>query len=107
MSFGVILTVIFEVVVRVVAILSSSGTVKWWFLRSLRNPTGTVLRGREAEVAGMVAKGMTNKQIAQVLVLSLRTVESHVEHIFIKLGVTSRTQAAVLLAEQDRSRRAV
>jgi predicted ATPase/DNA-binding CsgD family transcriptional regulator len=56
------------------------------------------LSRREAEVAGMVAKGMTNKQIAQVLVLSLRTVESHVEHIFAKLGVRSRTQVAVLFA---------
>src|SRR5690348_11288162 len=48
-SFRTILTVMFVVVVRVVAILSSSGTVMWWFLRNLRNPTGTVLRGREAE----------------------------------------------------------
>ena len=43
-----IVTVAFAVVVWVVAILSSSGTVKWWFLRNVRNPTGTVLRGREA-----------------------------------------------------------
>ncbi|MGV0676288.1 LuxR family transcriptional regulator [Mycolicibacterium fortuitum] len=56
------------------------------------------LSRREAEVAGMVAEGMTNKQIAQALVLSLRTVESHVEHIFAKLGVRSRTQVAVLYA---------
>jgi hypothetical protein len=51
----VILTVSFEVVVRVVAILSSSGTVKWWFLRNLRNPTSTVLRGREARGDGETA----------------------------------------------------
>ncbi|WP_396899679.1 LuxR C-terminal-related transcriptional regulator [Mycolicibacterium sp.] len=36
--------------------------------------------------------------MAQALVLSLRTVESHVEHIFAKLGVRSRTQVAVLYA---------
>jgi hypothetical protein len=46
------LTVIFEVVVRVVAILSSSGTVKWWFLHNLRNPTAAVLRGHEAKCGG-------------------------------------------------------
>ena len=55
MSFGVILTVRFEVVVHVVAILSSSGTVKWWFLRNLRNPTSTVLRGHEAGSGGEAA----------------------------------------------------
>ncbi|MGB8408129.1 MAG: LuxR C-terminal-related transcriptional regulator [Mycobacterium sp.] len=56
------------------------------------------LSRRETEVAGLVAEGMTNKQIAQALVLSLRTVDSHVEHIFAKLGVRSRTQVAVLFA---------
>ena len=67
----------------------------------------STLTPRESQVARLLAEGMTNKQIAQALVVVPRTVESHVEHIFIKLGVTSRTQAAILLAEQDRSRRAV
>ncbi|MFG3522019.1 LuxR C-terminal-related transcriptional regulator [Nocardia nova] len=56
------------------------------------------LTPRETEVARMLAEGKTNKQISQALVVAPRTVETHVEHIFTKLGVNSRTQVAVLLA---------
>jgi hypothetical protein len=49
LSFGVILTVRFAVVVWVVAILSSIGTGMWRFLRNPRNPTGPVVRGRETK----------------------------------------------------------
>jgi predicted ATPase/DNA-binding CsgD family transcriptional regulator len=61
----------------------------------------TVLTQRETEVAAMVARGLTNKQIAQALVVSLRTVDSHVEHIFVKLGITSRTRLAAVLAARS------
>ncbi|MFC7451127.1 LuxR C-terminal-related transcriptional regulator [Rhodococcus daqingensis] len=62
----------------------------------------TSLTPRESQVARMLAEGLTNKQIAQVLVIAPRTVESHVEHIFTKLEVNSRTQVAALLAGQGR-----
>jgi non-specific serine/threonine protein kinase len=58
------------------------------------------LSRRELEVAAMVARGMTNRQIADVLVLAERTVEGHVERIRRKLGVRSRTQIAVWMVEQ-------
>ncbi|MGW4124504.1 protein kinase domain-containing protein [Nocardia sp. NPDC004711] len=58
------------------------------------------LTPREAQVARMLAEGMTNKQIAQALIIAPRTVETHVEHIFTKLGVNNRTQVASLLATQ-------
>lgn len=64
----------------------------------------STLTPRESQVARMLAEGLTNKQIAQALVVAPRTVESHVEHIFTKLGVNTRTQAAILLAAQARSR---
>jgi non-specific serine/threonine protein kinase len=60
------------------------------------------LTPRESQVAGMLAEGMSNKQIAQALVVAPRTVETHIEHIFTKLGVNSRTQVAVLFAAQRR-----
>jgi DNA-binding CsgD family transcriptional regulator/tetratricopeptide (TPR) repeat protein len=44
----------------------------------------------EAKVAGLVAEGLSNRQIAERLVLSTRTVESHVSHILAKVGVRSR-----------------
>jgi DNA-binding CsgD family transcriptional regulator len=55
------------------------------------------LTRREHEVAMLVAQQLTNAQIAQRLVLSVRTVESHVYNVFSKLGVTSRAEIAALI----------
>jgi non-specific serine/threonine protein kinase len=65
-------------------------------------PSGRLARlsRRELEVAAMVAQGMTNRRIADALVLAERTVEGHVERIRRKLGVRSRTQIAVLMVEK-------
>ena len=52
------------------------------------------LTRREKEIAALVAGGMGNREIAERLFLSKRTVDSHVEHIFAKLGFSSRTQLA-------------
>ncbi|MFG3441358.1 LuxR C-terminal-related transcriptional regulator [Nonomuraea sp. NPDC047897] len=58
------------------------------------------LTRREMEVARLVAQGMTSKEIAAGLVISQRTVESHIEHILGKLGFHSRSQIAVWVGEQ-------
>jgi non-specific serine/threonine protein kinase len=50
------------------------------------------LTRREREIATLVAQGLGNRDIAERLYLSKRTVDSHLEHIFSKLGFTSRTQ---------------
>ena len=55
------------------------------------------LTRRELEVAALVAEGLGNRDIALRLFLSKRTVDSHVEHIFGKLGLSSRTQLAALV----------
>jgi DNA-binding CsgD family transcriptional regulator len=52
------------------------------------------LTAREAEVLGWVARGSTNAQIAAALFISPQTVRKHLEHIFEKLGVRTRTAAA-------------
>jgi DNA-binding CsgD family transcriptional regulator/tetratricopeptide (TPR) repeat protein len=52
------------------------------------------LTRREAQIADLVAEGLTNKEIARRLVISQRTAESHIEHILAKLGFTSRAQIA-------------
>jgi predicted ATPase/DNA-binding CsgD family transcriptional regulator len=56
------------------------------------------LSRRETEIAELVARGMSNKEIAGSLVISQRTAETHVEHILAKLGFTSRTQIAAWVA---------
>ena len=54
----------------------------------------TLLSPRENEIHGLVALGLTNKQIAERLVISESTAKLHVHHIFEKLGVRSRIAAA-------------
>jgi non-specific serine/threonine protein kinase len=56
------------------------------------------LTAREREVAGLVAQGLSNKEIAGQLFLSARTVESHVDRALRKLGLTSRSQVAAWYA---------
>lgn len=53
------------------------------------------LTRRESEVLKLLAVGMYNKEVAERLDISERTVKNHVSNIFKKLGVTDRTQAAV------------
>jgi non-specific serine/threonine protein kinase len=52
------------------------------------------------EVAVLVAQGLTNRQIAERLVVTERAAAAHVEHILNKLGVGSRTQIAVWISER-------
>jgi DNA-binding NarL/FixJ family response regulator len=53
------------------------------------------LTSKEKEILPLVCHGLSNKQIAQSLYLSVRTVENHLANIYEKLGVRSRTEAAV------------
>ena len=61
------------------------------------------LTAREREVLRHVARGLTNKAIARELGLSPGTVKVHVERLLAKLGVTDRTQAAVMATASERS----
>jgi two-component system, NarL family, response regulator LiaR len=53
------------------------------------------LTDREVEVLRLLAQGLTNKDIAQTLILSVRTIDAHLRSIFAKLNVRSRTEAAL------------
>ncbi len=60
------------------------------------------LTTREGEVLSWLAKGKTNRDIAQILGLSPRTVDKHLEQIYAKLGVENRTAAAALATAATR-----
>jgi DNA-binding NarL/FixJ family response regulator len=59
------------------------------------------LTRRELEVIRLVARGMSNQQIAESLVLSEHTVHRHVANVLRKLGVSSRTSAVAEAARLD------
>jgi len=67
-------------------------------------PRRSALSQREVEVIGLIGRGLTNRQIANNLELSEKTVKNHVSHIFRKLKITARTQAALHAISHDMAR---
>ncbi len=57
---------------------------------------------RQYEVAVLIARGMTNRQVAEQLVVSPHTIERHVENILDKLRLSSRTEIAVWMVRHER-----
>ncbi len=82
------------------------------FLLRLAKDTSTILPAefsselglttREGEVLSWLSKGKTNRDIAQILGLSPRTVDKHLEQIYAKLGVENRTAAAAIATSTSR-----
>jgi pimeloyl-ACP methyl ester carboxylesterase/DNA-binding CsgD family transcriptional regulator len=62
------------------------------------SPTTTALSDREREILLLAAEGLDNTEIAERLVLSVRTVERHVQNIYLKLGLSGRTARAAAVA---------
>ncbi len=67
---------------------------------SQENALPEPLSSREQEVLTLLAQGLSNKEIAQRLYLSVRTVEGHLVNVYGKLGVHSRTEAALYAVRQ-------
>jgi predicted ATPase/class 3 adenylate cyclase/DNA-binding CsgD family transcriptional regulator len=71
--------------------------------RPSERPAGTglsLLTPREREVAALVARGLTNREIAAALTITQRTANNHVEHILTKLGFHSRVRLAAWAVQQ-------
>ncbi|WP_460349741.1 ATP-binding protein [Actinoallomurus acanthiterrae] len=64
-------------------------------------PPPNPLTAREWQVAQLIGNGMSNKEIADVLVIAQRTAEGHVEHILTKLDLTSRVGIVAWVADQE------
>jgi non-specific serine/threonine protein kinase len=69
-------------------------------LQSARTPSVDGLTRREREVAGLLALGRTNRQIAETLVVTEGTAENYVQRLLSKLGFKNRAQAAVWALER-------
>ena len=67
--------------------------------RAARPPLPAGLTAREAEVLRLLALGLTVRQVADQLVISTRTADHHVEHIYTKIGVSTRGAAALFAIE--------
>jgi DNA-binding NarL/FixJ family response regulator len=79
---------------------TNSGSTARAGLHPDQRPAGlSELSGREAEVTGLVADGLANKEIAGLLGITEGTVKAHLGAAFSKLGVRNRTQAAVIVHE--------
>jgi DNA-binding CsgD family transcriptional regulator len=68
--------------------------------RPLGRPDAAELTGRELEITALVALGLPNRDIADRLFISRRTVDAHVNHIFAKLRLSSRVQLTIWLRDR-------
>ena len=70
--------------------------------RRPRSPAIASLTKREREIADLVTDRLTNRQIAETLFLSAKTVESHIRNLFMKLGASSRVEVARIVERERR-----
>jgi DNA-binding NarL/FixJ family response regulator len=69
--------------------------------RSSRPPLPAGLTQRETEVLRLLALGLTTRQVADRLVISAKTADHHVQHIYTKIGASTRGPAALYAIEHD------
>ena len=70
-------------------------------VRSTRRALVAGLSEREVEVLRLLARGHTKKHIAQLLVISQKTVDQHTMHIYNKIAVSTRAEATLFAMEHD------
>jgi DNA-binding NarL/FixJ family response regulator len=83
-----------------------SPRISGWLLRELRHrpnisELGERLTSREIQILRLISQGLSNKEIARELGISVATVKNHVHSVLEKLGVQSRSQAAARITSRD------
>ncbi|HEX4813026.1 MAG TPA: HD domain-containing phosphohydrolase, partial [Nonomuraea sp.] len=78
----------------VTAVLAAAGQAQ-----GVRRPRPADLTARQVEVLRLVARGLSNRQVADRLVISTRTAEHHVQDVYTKIGVATRAGAALFAME--------
>jgi len=73
-------------------------------VENVENGATSALTPRQRELAGLIAQGLTNREIAQGLGISVFTVRHHVSHVLRKLKVKSRAQVAFLVGQQQNNK---
>ena len=93
---------------RAHALFSALGAVRWVARTAAesdriggRRPSGSTLTNAESRVARLAAAGRSNREIADSLFTSVRTVEGHLSHVYAKLEIRSRTELAIFFDEPD------
>jgi DNA-binding NarL/FixJ family response regulator len=87
-----------EVFTQLVARLDPSLAKSFGLVATDSGRSGEELTRREQEVLGLLQQGLSNREIAKTLWISESTVKVHMRHVFEKLGVRSRTEAALAAA---------
>jgi DNA-binding NarL/FixJ family response regulator len=72
--------------------------------RSVLHERDVPLSAREREVVVLISEGLSNRQIAERLVLSVRTVERHIENVYNRLGISGKAGRAIVTAYALRHR---
>ena len=81
------------------AVLGAAGHETSRRSRRAKHPGG--LTGREVEVLQLAAKGLTTREIADRLYISPKTADHHIQHVYTKIGVSTRAAAALWAMQQD------
>jgi DNA-binding NarL/FixJ family response regulator len=75
-------------------------SLPWLGTRGRRYAATTPLTPREAEILRLVARGLSNRDIATIVVLSEKTVRNHVERTYAKIGAANRVGASLYALQQ-------
>jgi DNA-binding NarL/FixJ family response regulator len=82
--------------------LQSAPVVRAPHETAIHRPDWQSLTSAELRIVDEVTRGLTNREVASCLFVSQNTVESHLKHIYPKLGIHSRMQLALMVATQAR-----